>query len=105
MSKLALILKTTTKTGKRDEVRSLFDKHLMAHLMEDKKQEVLVWVDDNSNPNVFYLFEIYTDMEAMQANGQTPWFAAYMQEAMPLIEQTGSEMMMGMPRFAKGVIV
>ena len=56
MSKLALIVKTRTKPGARDQVR-----------------------------DVLYLFEVYRDQGTLQQAAQAPWFAEYMGQAAPLL--------------------
>jgi quinol monooxygenase YgiN len=102
MSKVALIVKTRTQPGKRDEVRRLFEKRLGPRALANTSQEVVVWCADDSDPDVFYLFEIYADRAAWQANSQAPWFSEYLQEAGPLL--TGSsEFASAAPLWAKGL--
>lgn len=102
MSKLALFIKTTCQPGKRDELRSLWEKHLQPHSAENTGQEVYVFCYDNDNENVLYLFEIYSSQEAFDEAGQQPWFGAYMQEAGPLLDGY-PEMGKAEPLFTKGL--
>ena len=101
-SKLTLIVKTRCQPGKRDEVRSLWEKHLQPHSKENTGQEVYVFSYDNNDEDVLYLFEIYSSMEAFGAASQQPWFGAYMQEVGPLLAGE-PEVGMGTPLFTKGI--
>jgi len=85
MSKLALLIKTKAKPGKRDEVLHLFETHLQAAAESNDAQEVIFYCYDTTDDDTFYLFELYADQEALQQASQSPGFAAYMQEAMTLL--------------------
>jgi len=104
MPKVAVIAKNRTKPGKRDELRKLFEKHLGQHALSNRTQEVVVWCDDIKDSDAFYLFEICNSYEAFQLNSAAPgpWFADYMREAGPLLDGQ-PEMMVGTPKWAKGV--
>jgi quinol monooxygenase YgiN len=103
MSKLAMIVKTKTKPGKRDEVQRLFDEHLRPHALEpDSPQNLVVSCFDDHDPDTLVLFEIYRDHDAPQQNAQAPWFWAYMKAIEHLIEGR-PEVWMGTPVWAKGV--
>lgn len=102
MSKLALFIKTTCQPGKRDQLKSLWEKHLQPHSESNTGQEMYVFSYDNNDENVLYLFEIYSSQEAFGAASQQPWFGAYMQEAMPLLDGQ-PEVGMAEPLFTKGI--
>lgn len=85
MSKLAMIIKTRTRPGKREDVANLYREHMAPRAKANDDQEVVVWCDDAHDPDVFYLFEIYSNQEAMGANAQAPWFADYMAAVGPLL--------------------
>ena len=106
MTRLAMIVKTTVQPGQRDAVRDLFTRHLGARALANDAQEILIWCDDDANPDVFYLFEIYRDRAAFQANAQAAaqegWFQAYLQQAQPLLAGQ-PEVIMASPQWAKGV--
>lgn len=104
MSKVALIVKTKTQEGKRSEVRALYEKLLGPRAAQNAAQEVVVWIDDEADPNTFYLFEIYSDRAAQQANGQAPWFFEYLQAAQPFLAGM-PEVMVGTPMWAKAVSI
>ena len=104
MAKLALIIESKTLPGKRDDVFRLYEKHMAPRAEDNDSQEVVVWCNDGSDPDAFYVFEIYRDQESFGANAQAPWFADYMQAAGPLLAAE-PKVVMGAPAWATGVEV
>ena len=104
MAKLALIIKSKAQPGKRNEIHELYQEHMAPRAEENERQEVVVWCDDASDADAFYLFEIYRDQESFGANAQAPWFGAYMSAAGPLLAGE-PEVLMAVPIWAKGVEV
>jgi len=102
MDKVAMIIKTTAVPGKRDELFNLYEKHLGPRAESNEAQEVVVWCADQQDPDVFVLFEIYRDADALGANAGADWFGAYMAEAMPLLAGE-PEVIMAEPRWNKGL--
>ena len=100
MSKLAI--KTRTQPGKRDDVARLYQQHLAPRAEANEEQEVVVWCNDAHDQDVFYLFEIYTNQEAMGANAQAPWFADYMMAVGPLLAGE-PEVAMAVPTWSTGL--
>ncbi len=98
--RLALFVKTRTMPGKRDQVRGLFQKHLAPKAEANPAQEIVIWCDDEHDPDVFHFFEIYNDRKAFEASSQAPWAAEYMKEVMPLL-QGQPEVGFATPRWAK----
>lgn len=101
MSKVALFIKTKTQPGKREEVKALWEKHLKPGAVANPAQAVHVFCFD-ADPDTLYLFEVYVSQEALYAAGQSPAFAAYLQEAMPLLAGQ-PEVGMATPLWAKGL--
>jgi quinol monooxygenase YgiN len=99
-SKVATIVSVKARPGKRDALLGLFEKHLAPRAMNNDAQEVVVWIADASDPDVFHLFEVYADSQSMQNNAQADWFAAYMAEAGELLAGM-PDMRMGEPRWTK----
>lgn len=85
MAKVALIVTTTTKPGRRDEVRARYEELLAPRAEANDAQEVVVWCADQHDPDTFHLFEIYADAEALGASAQAPWFGEYMAAVGPLL--------------------
>lgn len=71
--------------GKREEVRQLFETHLAPHATANSSQPIVVWCADNGDPDTFYLWEVYSDPAAMEANGRAPWFGQYVAAVGPLL--------------------
>lgn len=102
MGKLAMIVKTKAQHGRREELFDLYKEKLVPRAEENDSQEVVVWCADHHDPDTFYLFEIYSDAEALGANAAAPWFAAYMAQAGPLLAGE-PEVGMATPRWSKGI--
>lgn len=102
MSRQAIFVKTTTQPGKRDEVRSTYERMMAPRAEANEAQEVVVWLDDHEDPDTFYLFEIYSSSEAMQQNSQAPWFFEYLGAVGPLLAGE-PQVTTASPAWAKGV--
>jgi quinol monooxygenase YgiN len=100
--KVAVMVKTKTQPGKRDEVRRLWDVHLRPRVELNAAQEVYFFCEDAHDADTFYLFEIYSDPDAMSANAGSEWFAEYLQAVSPLLAGPG-EVGVATPVWAKGV--
>jgi quinol monooxygenase YgiN len=85
VSKLAVLISGRTQPGKRDEVHRLFAAHLAPRAIANPSQPIVVWCADNGDPDAFYLWEVYTDPAAMEANGRAPWFGLYIGAVGPLL--------------------
>ena len=102
MSKLAMIIRTKTQPGKREEVFDLYQQLMAPRAINNDAQEVVVWCADQHDPDTFYLFEVYGDPSAMGANASAPWFAEYMAKAGPLLAGE-PEVGMADPMWSKGI--
>ena len=101
MGTLAIVVKTTTQPGKRDDVRKLYEEMLAPRAVDNEAQELVLWCADGQDPDSFFLIEVYRDMEAMQANAGADWFGAYMGAVAPMLAGE-PDVMMGTPVWAKG---
>lgn len=97
-----MIIKTKSQPGKREELFELYRDLLAPRAEANADQQVVVWCSDQSDPDTFYLFELYRNAEAMGANAQADWFADYMAKAGPLLGGA-PEVAMASPRWTKGV--
>ena len=104
MGKLALIIKSRTQPGRREDVYRLYREHMAPRAESNEAQEVVVWCDDAADADRFYLFEMYRDQESFGVNAQAPWFAEYMAQAGPLLAAE-PEVVMASPVWATGVDV
>lgn len=101
MSKVAVMIRVTTKPGQRDELRKLWDAHLRDRVDGNAAQELYLLVEDATDPDTLHLVEVYADPEEMARNAQAPWFAEYMRAAGPLLDGP-PVMATGEPVWAKG---
>ena len=102
MSRLAMIIRSTAQPGKRDELFALYQEQLAPRAEANEAQEVVVWCADQQDPDVFVLFELSRDAEALGANAGADWFAAYMAAAMPLLAGE-PQVTMAAPMWSTGV--
>lgn len=102
MGTLAIVVKTRTQPGKRDEVHRLYQEMMAPRAEENAAQEVVVWCADGNDPDSFFLFELYRDMEAMQTNAGASWFGEYMGAVGPLLAAE-PEVTMGTPLWSTGL--
>ncbi len=99
---VSMIITSTVQPGKRSDVHALWLEHLASAAEANDAQKVVVWCDDNADPDTFHLFEIYDGMESMGANAQSPAFADYMQAVMPFMAGEPT-VAMGTPTWSKGI--
>ena len=99
---IAMIITSKAASGKREELFELYTEHLAPRAEANDGQPVVVWSEDQHDPDTFYLFEIYRDAETLGANAQAQWFGEYMAAALPLM---AGEPTVGMAnlRWAKGI--
>lgn len=102
MSKVAMVIKSKSQPGKREEVRQLYEKHLAPRAQANATQELVLWCADTMDADTFYLFEVYSDQAATQANAQAAWFWDYMREVQPLLANQ-PEVAIAAPVWAKGL--
>ncbi len=101
MSKVAVLIKVTTKPGQRAELRKLWDTHLSARVEDSPAQELYLVVEDATDPDTLHLVEVYADRVQMARNAEAPWFADYLRAAEPLLSGPPA-MTTGEPVWAKG---
>lgn len=97
-----MIIRSRARPGKRDELFELYEEHLAPRADANESQEVVVWCADQQDPDVFVLFELYGDADALGANAGADWFATYMQAAMPLLAGQ-PQVTTATPLWSKGV--
>ena len=82
---VALFLTVKTQPGQRDALIDLWDTHLKTRAEQDTVHVDYIFALDMGDPDTVHITEVYTTMAAFEANSQSPWFAAYMAEAGPLL--------------------
>lgn len=66
-----IIVKTELKQGTRDHFLSAMSKNATASVREEPGCIAFDVLSDREDPNTFYLYEIYTDLDALQAHKAT----------------------------------
>lgn len=102
MSELAMIIKTRTQSGRREDIKALYAELMAPRAEANDHQKVVVWCDDQHDPDVFYLFEVYSDASAMGENASAPWFGEYMAKVGPMLADK-PEVVMATPTWSKGI--
>ncbi|MGE5156434.1 MAG: hypothetical protein ACM3JP_02940 [Betaproteobacteria bacterium] len=82
---VAAIISVRTVSGRRPELRALWEEHLAPRVTASQVQQVYVVVEDAADADVLHLVEVYSDAREMARNGMQPWFAEYMSAAGPLL--------------------
>lgn len=102
MDAIALVITSTAAAGKREELFSLYEEHLAPRADSNDGQTLVLWCADEHDPDRFVLIEVYRDADALGANAGADWFAAYMEQAMPLMAGE-PVIVMAEPRWTKGL--
>ena len=82
---LAQIIKHRTQSGKRDEVRRVWEKHMAPAISANPGHTAYFYCFDNNEPDSIYEFQQYLSVEASQEFLQTSGWAAYLREMEPLL--------------------
>ncbi|HYW56129.1 MAG TPA: antibiotic biosynthesis monooxygenase [Polaromonas sp.] len=82
---LALIIKHKTQPGKRDEVRSIWEKHMAAAVSSHEGHTAYFYCFDNADPDTIYAFQQYASVDASRNFLQTSSYADYLKEVEPLL--------------------
>lgn len=102
MSKIAVIAKFTTAPGKRDELAQALEKMLPQVETEDGT-ELYILSEDSGNADVLWMFELYTDGDALQVHSSSPSMMEFFGVLGGDLLAAPPELMMASPRVAKGV--
>lgn len=102
MESIAMVITSTAAAGKREELFSLYEEHLAPRAQSNDGQPLVLWCADQHDADRFVLIEVYRDAEALGANAGADWFAAYMEQAMPLMAGEPT-IVMAEPRWTKGL--
>lgn len=101
MSKVSLIAKLPTKPGKRDELVSAFGP-MMEAVNDEAGTEIYILNLDNNDENVAWVYELYTDADAMGVHGGSDAMAALFGTLGDLLDGA-PELIMTTPVAGKGL--
>lgn len=100
MSKVALIAKLPAKAGRRDELVANFTP-MMEAVNDEAGTEVYILHLDQGDENVAWVYELYTDADAMGAHSSSDTMATLLGSMGDLIED--AEMIFLQPISGKGL--
>jgi len=104
MSKTALFIKHKALSGKRDEVRRIWEKHLKPRVAANPAHEAYFYCYDDNDPDTICVFQQYTDRASSQEFLEGSWYAAYVNEVSPFLAGQ-PEIRVVTPVWAKGAVV
>jgi len=85
MASFALIIKHKTQPGRRDEVRKIWEKHMVPAIAANAGHVAYFYCFDDGDPDSIYAFQQYSSLEASQEFLQTDSYASYVSEVAPLL--------------------
>ena len=93
MSQVSVVANLTVKQGKEDEFLALWD-DLLAHVEANEPgTQHYVLHRSTSEPNVFYVTEVYDDQAALDAHMGSPVFAAFGASLGDVVEGGGMQIL------------
>ncbi len=101
MSKVALFIKHKSLPGKRDQVRSVWERHMQPRIARNKAHEAYFYCYDDNDADSIWVYQQYSDRESSQAFLETPGYADYLKEVEPLLVGT-PEIAAATPVWVKG---
>ena len=82
---IAVIVDFEAQPGKADEVREALLTQARNSLEQEPGCRHFDVCQDSENPHVFFLYELYDDAAAVEAHGQTDYYAAFRATIDPLV--------------------
>jgi quinol monooxygenase YgiN len=84
MSSTAILVSGRAKEGQRDAIYALYCEHVVPHVAADDRLRAVVWSDDDDDPDVWHLVEVFREGSSHRQLLGAPWFQAYVEHAAPL---------------------
>ncbi len=85
MTTFALIVKHKTLPGKRDEVRTVWERHMAPAISANPGHLSYFYCFENGDPDSIHAFQQYESVEASQEFLKTASYAAYLKDVEPLL--------------------
>ncbi|MEO1677371.1 MAG: hypothetical protein AAFU80_04340 [Pseudomonadota bacterium] len=85
MAEVVLFITVRAQPGQRDALRAVWERHLKARVVKTAAQPVYYYCYSREHPDEIRMFEHYTDESVLEENAMSAVFAAFMDEAGPLI--------------------
>lgn len=80
MSRTALFIRHKAKSGRRDEVRGIWEKHVKPKVEVNPAHQAYFFCYDNTDPDVIRVFQIYPDESSMKEFLSGAWYPVYVSE-------------------------
>jgi len=84
---LALVVSLKVKADKRDQFLAAAEDDSICSVRDEPGCLRFDVVQDNTDPNHFYFYEVYRDDAGFQAHGQAPHFARWRAAAAEVLEE------------------
>jgi quinol monooxygenase YgiN len=85
MESIALFIRHKTLPGKRDQVRSVWEKYMAPAISANPGHTDYFYCFDDADPDSICAFQQYANVEASQNFLKTDSYAAYLKEVEPLL--------------------
>ena len=102
MSKFALFIKHKSLPGKRDEVRTVWERHMPAAIAQNQDHEAYFYCHAENDPDTICVYQQYSDYKSSQAFLKNARYAEYLKESRPLLAGE-PEITAATPVWLKGV--
>lgn len=89
MPKSSLFMKFRAKSGRREEVRRVWERLLKTNIEKHPSFEGYYYCFDDNDPDVICVFQITSDSETPQRFVAEPWYRVYHDEVAPLLDGDG----------------
>lgn len=74
-----------TWSGRRDEVQAIWEKHVKPRVEANAAHEAYYFCYDDNDPDVVCVFQLYTDIAAMQEFLSGSWYPEYLREVAQVV--------------------
>ena len=85
MAQTALFIRHKTLPGKRDQVRSVWERHMAPAIAANPGHTAYFYCFDDADPDAICAFQQYASAQAARDFLQTPSYAAYLKDVEPLL--------------------
>jgi quinol monooxygenase YgiN len=85
MAQTALFVRHKTLPGKRDQVRSVWERHMAPAIAANPGHTAYFYCFDDADPDAICAFQQYASAQAARDFLQTPSYAAYLKDVEPLL--------------------
>jgi quinol monooxygenase YgiN len=85
MAAHALFVRHKTQPGRRDDVRTVWERHMRPSIESNPGHDAYFYGFDDNDPDSICAFQQYASVEASRAFLETAGYAAYLADVTPLL--------------------